>query len=262
MSDNTKVLLILVDGMRPDSITACGNPYGAKMLQSCRFSSLKAKTVFPSVTLPCHMSLFHSVTPQQHGILTNTYVPMAHKVNGLAEVLHTAGKRCAFYYTWEELRDLARPGSLCASVFASMYEKEGPNPEDVVTGAAISAMQKEAPDFIFLYLGLADETGHRYGWMSKEYLAVINHSWDLIRRAVQDAPDNYKILITSDHGGHDMNHGSDDPLDMTIPVIIPEHGAPDRYREGEVCITDLAPTIVQWLDIKPDPQWIGSSLVL
>jgi len=262
MVDNTKVLLILVDGMRPDSIVACGNPYGAEMLKSCRFSTLNAKTVFPSVTLPCHMSLFHSVTPQQHGILTNTYVPMPHKVNGLAEVLHAAGKRCAFYYTWEELRDLARPGSLCASVFASMYDKDGPDPEEVVTNAAISAMQNEAPDFIFLYLGLADETGHRYGWMSNEYLAVINRDWDLIRRVVQAAPDNYKIMITADHGGHGMNHGSDDPLDMTIPVIIPEHGAPDRYREGEVCITDLAPTIVQWLGIKPDPQWIGSSLVL
>ena len=92
-----KVLLILVDGMRPDSIATCGSEYADNMLKSCRYKDMQAKTVFPSVTLPCHMSLFHSVVPQRHGILTNTFVPMARPVDGLIEKLHNAGKRCAFY---------------------------------------------------------------------------------------------------------------------------------------------------------------------
>ena len=69
-----KVLLILVDGMRPDSLAACGNPFVGEMLAHSRYT-LTGQTVMPSVTLPCHMSLFHSVTPERHGILTNTYVP-------------------------------------------------------------------------------------------------------------------------------------------------------------------------------------------
>ena len=32
-----KVLLILVDGMRPDSIAACGSEYADNMLKSCRY---------------------------------------------------------------------------------------------------------------------------------------------------------------------------------------------------------------------------------
>ena len=55
-----KVLLILVDGMRPDSIAACGSEYADNMLKNCRYKDMQAKTVFPSVTLPCHMSLFHA----------------------------------------------------------------------------------------------------------------------------------------------------------------------------------------------------------
>ena len=86
-----KVLLILVDGMRPDSIAACGSEYAYNMLKGCRYKDMQAKTVFPSVTLPCHMSLFHSVVPQRHGILTNTFVPMARPVDGLIEKLHNAG---------------------------------------------------------------------------------------------------------------------------------------------------------------------------
>lgn len=120
-----KVLLILVDGMRPDSIAACGSEYADNMLKSCRYKDMQAKTVFPSVTLPCHMSLFHSVVPQRHGILTNTFVPMARPVDGLIEKLHNAGKRCAFYYTWEQLRDLAKPGMLDYSLYSAMFHEQG-----------------------------------------------------------------------------------------------------------------------------------------
>ena len=55
-----KVLLILVDGMRPDAVVQ--NKIAGKFLEESTFS-LNAATVFPPVTLPCHMSLFHSVDP-------------------------------------------------------------------------------------------------------------------------------------------------------------------------------------------------------
>ena len=37
----------------------------------------------PSVTLPCHMSLFHSVDPDRHGITTNGYVPQVRPIKGM-----------------------------------------------------------------------------------------------------------------------------------------------------------------------------------
>ena len=80
--NNNKVILISVDGMRPDGFLACKNPYIGKMMQMAYYT-LDGKTVLPSVTLPCHMSLFHSVPPQRHGITTNLYLPMARPINGL-----------------------------------------------------------------------------------------------------------------------------------------------------------------------------------
>ena len=62
-----KVILILVDGMRPDGMMQCGNPFAQKLVENSTYS-LNARTVMPSVTLPCHMSLFHSVDPERHGI--------------------------------------------------------------------------------------------------------------------------------------------------------------------------------------------------
>ena len=134
---NRKVLLILADGLRPDALAACGHPYGT-LLPSLGSYSLEAETVYPSVTLPCHMSLFHSVDPGRHGILTNTYVPQVRPVNGLCEQLSAAGKTCAFFYNWEELRDLSRPSSLAYSFFASgsVYSYEKAN--EMVTANALS----------------------------------------------------------------------------------------------------------------------------
>ena len=115
---NRKVLLILADGFRPDALAACGHPFADRLLSLGSYC-LNTLTVWPSVTLPCHMSLFHSVSPDRHGILTNTYVPQVRPVNGLCEQLKAAGKTSAFFYDWEELRDLSRPASLSYSFFAS-----------------------------------------------------------------------------------------------------------------------------------------------
>ena len=98
-----KVVLILVDGMRPDSLVLCGNPF-VKEMEAHSVYTLKGQTVMPSVTLPCHMSLFHSVTPQRHGILTNTYVPQVRPIRGICEVMKAAGKKSALFYNcvpWE-----------------------------------------------------------------------------------------------------------------------------------------------------------------
>ena len=104
-----KILLILSDGMRPDSLK------GNKIIESLKQNStycMDAQTVMPSVTLPTHMSLFHSVDPSRHGTTTNTYAPQVHPVKGLFEVLKENNKKSAMFYDWESLRDLSRPETL------------------------------------------------------------------------------------------------------------------------------------------------------
>ena len=79
-----KVILISIDGMRPDGMLKCGNPFVEKLKRISSYT-FNARTVNPSVTLPCHMSLFHSVTPERHGIITNTFVPQVRPINGIFE---------------------------------------------------------------------------------------------------------------------------------------------------------------------------------
>ena len=51
---NNKVILISIDGMRPDGVMQCGNPFVEDMMRLGSYT-LTARTVLPSVTLPCHM---------------------------------------------------------------------------------------------------------------------------------------------------------------------------------------------------------------
>ena len=50
--EKEKAILVLVVGMRPDGLTGCGSDYVGTLLKESRYT-LAARTVMPSVTLPC-----------------------------------------------------------------------------------------------------------------------------------------------------------------------------------------------------------------
>ena len=252
-----KVILILVDGMASEATKSCDHPFVQKMLE-WGTGNLYSTTVMPSSTLPCHMSLFHSVSPQRHGILTNTYVPQVRPIAGLVEQLKKYNKTSAFFYNWEELRDLSRPGNLMYSCFLRMQNHA--NSDNMLTDKAILYTTEFLPDFVFLYLGDTDETGHAYSWESKEYQDKVYNAWSCIEKESNALGNTYKIIVTADHGGHDSVHGTDDPRDMHIPVIISGiKTSSDKMASAN--IMDIAPTITTIMGIEANEYWQGTSLI-
>lgn len=254
------VILVLVDGMRPDGMLQCGSEAVGRLLESSTYS-LQARTVMPSVTLPCHMSLFHSVPPERHGILSNTYTPQVRPVSGLCEQLHAAGKKCAFFYTWEELRDLSRPDSLAFAMLRNQHQEA--DTDTKITRAFLSYYQEERPDFTFVYLGETDEVGgHSCGWMSEQYEKSVAKAMNCIDSIRENLFDGDVLIVLADHGGHDRSHGSDMPEDMTIPLIFCGGDyTKNRVLEQPVSILDVAPTITALLGAQPAREWEGSPIL-
>ena len=118
-----KVILISIDGMRPDGMQNCGNEYVKELEKICAYT-YSASSMTPSVTFPCHFSMAHSVTPQRHGILSNTYVPQVRPVCGIFEKISAYGGASAMYYGWEPLRDIALPGTLKYATYINAYADE------------------------------------------------------------------------------------------------------------------------------------------
>lgn len=253
---NKKVILILADGMRPDSMKKL--PYVQKLMKESSYT-MRAQTVFPSVTLPCHMSLFLGVPPERHGITTNLYIPLVRPVNGICEQLHAAKKTAAIFYDWEQLRDLWRPGNVSLSMYSSRggYEKN----DAKNTNFAIDYIAEEAPDFVFLYLGFPDGAGHTFGWMSDEYMDSIRKSWENIEKIVEKYRDEYTFIITADHGGHDRVHGTNMIEDMVIPLMLLGPDFAPGEIERDVNIMDIAPTITRLIGADESPEWEGKPLI-
>ena len=256
-----KVILVSVDGMRPDSLK---NIAQAQDLIRRSSYTLSARTVFPPVTLPAHMSMFLGVDPDRHGTTTNTYAPQVRPINGLVEQLRANGKTCAFFYNWGELRDLALPGYLNLSFFISSSVEGGyPAANREVTREFFRYFPKYRPDFTFLYYGDVDGAGHTYGWMSKEYLSSVRASWREIFKVIakmDSLGEEYSIIVTADHGGHGRSHGALMDEDMIIPIIA----CGPAFQAGRVLenasIKDIPSTVAALLGAKPAKEWEGKIL--
>ncbi|MBO7275134.1 MAG: alkaline phosphatase family protein [Clostridia bacterium] len=255
---NKKVILISIDGMRPDGLCACGNPYLAELEKTCA-STYSSRSVFPSVTLPCHFSMTHSVTPQRHGILTNTYVPQVRPVQGIFEKFKALGGVSAMYYGWEPLRDIALPDMLRYSRY--IFWKMRESCDTCLTDEALVCLERDKPDFMFLYLPDTDECGHADGWMSEQYVKTISTAIDQVKRVISAFGDEYTVIIMADHGGHDRSHGTEMPEDMTVPLFFRgKDFTPGEIKE-QLSLLNIAPTIAKVMGIEPDEDWEGTSVI-
>jgi hypothetical protein len=255
MTEWSPVVFVMIDGLRPDARLHASLP-ALEDLMRTGSSTMAARSTTPSITLPCHMTIIHSVPPTRHGITTNVYTPMARPLPGLFEQAKAHNRRSAAITNWEPLRDLSRPESLEFAWFRNAYlQADG---DDFVTDAAIDCLSTQLPDFAFIYLGTVDTAGHYYGWMSDGYLRQAEHVDACLGRIVAALPVSSHILVQADHGGHERNHGTEMDEDMLIPWVVQG----PRIRRGHsieapVSLLDTAPTLAELLGIPPHPDWEG-----
>lgn len=255
-----KIILIVGDGMKPEFLLSHKNdPLVEQFLANSVYTD-KAQAVMPTVTLPCHMTMFHGVNPSRHGITSNTWTPQVRPVRGLCEVLNSAGKKCGLFYDWEELRDLARPGNIRKGFYTSWGTSE--KIIEDITNAVITELKADTLDFIFVHYDYPDHLGHGIGYATEEYRAGGKLIWENILAIKEAMPKNYGIIITADHGGHERSHGADIPEDLTIPAIF--YG--DMFRninvKDGVDMMDFSPTIAAVMGVSADSEWEGRDLTI
>ena len=82
-----------------------------------------------------------------------------------------------------------------------------------------------------------------------------------VKKVIEETKEEYTVIVTADHGGHDRSHGSDMDEDMIIPMIFygPQF-TPGKELSG-VSLLDIAPTIAEIMGIKRANEWEGKSLL-
>ena len=255
------VTLVMIDGLRPDALQEglSAHPH-LDHVRATGASTMHASSVMPSITLPCHTTIFHSVPPTRHGVTTNTWTPMARPVPGLVDVAKAAGLRSAFFHNWEPLRDLNVPGSLDYSFYRNNCYTD-PEGDRVIVDEALRYIHSDHPDFAFVYMGTLDVAGHDHGWMSEHYMQQLSRVDGALGALLGALPSEYAVVINSDHGGHERNHGADIPEDMTIPWFAMGPGIrPGHQISAAVSLMDTAPTIARLLGLHAPAAWEGHCL--
>lgn len=163
------------------------------------------------------------------------------------------------YYGWEPLRNIEKAGSLMASEYINAYSFD--HTDRMLTDRALAYIDLAKPDFVFLYMVETDEKGgHDAGWMRETYLDYINKAIENVKRVIEKVGDDYTVIITADHGGHDRCHGTDMPEDMTIPMFFCGKDFEQEKELENVSILDIAPTIADVMGIVTSREWEGKSL--
>jgi hypothetical protein len=110
--------------------------------------------------------------------------------------------------------------------------------------AALGFLKNYSADFLLVYFGQVDETGHDFGVNSAEYQDAVRQVDSLIAQVVT-AVDLQKavVIVTSDHGQLDQGgHGGPEEPVVTVPFVMAgRQVVPGSY--APIHQTDIAPTI-------------------
>lgn len=250
-----RVVIVSIDGLRADAISAAPMPNLISLMQNSAFS-LSAQTVFPSVTLVAHASMLGGLCPSKHGVNWNDYLPQLGYALGtdLFDIAHAAGLRTYLYAGKEKLRQVTEPASLDQFVFV--------NDRDLVLMERLLAEFPQDFGVLFIHLALTDGMGHVYGWLSPEQLSVIRRADEALGLllATLDARglrNETLLIVTSDHGGHATTHGSSLPEDMTIPWVAAGAGIQPKMLTSPVHTMDTAATAAFALGLPIPAEWDG-----
>lgn len=252
------VFIISIDQGNPDALQEFKMPVLQQMAREGA-RSWSAYTIVPSITLPSHTSMLTGVGIQKHQVLWNDF-DSKHPPLGVPTIFSLAKKMglvTAMFVGKQKFQYLNLPGSIDTFVW--------PEPDNnalKVAGAFAKEVGTLKPNLCFIHFRDPDTAGHSHGTRSPEKIAALEEvdaALGIIREAIAKAglADSSVIIITADHGGHDVKdnegkviggaHGTAEAADVTIPWIAYGTGVRKGY--------DITAPIVQY-DTAATALWL------
>ncbi len=254
-----RVIILSLDGLRPDAIELAPMPNLLNLMKTSAYS-LTAQTIRPSATLPAHSSMLTGMCPSKHGVDWNDYIPQKGIAKGtdIFDLTHTAGMKNYMYVGKEKLQQVTDASNIDRFVFV--------NDRDKVVMQTLLADFPQDFDLLFIHFATIDDMGHVYGWLSPEQLSVAFRADEAIGELLsalneRGLHDETLLIVTADHGGHNLTHGSSHSEDMTIPWIISGPGIRAGQLTTSINITDTAATVAYALGLSFPKQWDGVPVV-
>lgn len=262
-----RVTVVVLDGLRPDAIERFSLFTVARMAHQGA-STMRARSVTPSVTAAAMATLLTGASPERHGLQSDRFT--LPRSRGL---LHPWPQLLADH-GMETTALLARIPALFMPVargFSNLLGVRetrfaGDNCREI-TAQAVEVVERQRSGVVLVHLPDADRAGHEHGWMSPEYALAAGRMDNALARLLRviDLADPAELVIAcADHGGGGARpaaHDSEHHLDTTVPVIL----AGGDVRRGDlgtdVGFADLPATILWSLGLQVPATYAGRPLV-
>ncbi|MDO8511205.1 MAG: alkaline phosphatase family protein [Nanoarchaeota archaeon] len=256
-----KVLVIGVDGLRPDALQEAVTPNIDTLVADGAYS-FKARTGAYTVSGPGWSNILTGVWENKHGVKDNSFKGANYaqhptiftRIEDSKSHLNTHVVTSLDWFT-----ELILPQA-DVKIYHP-FEEEG---DKKVAETASQLLSQHSVDLMFTYFMGVDEAGHAYGFDPKipEYISeieTIDRYVGMLMGAIKKRSaynqERWLIILTSDHGGKGKSHDGVGEEAMEVPLIM--HGP--AVEKGEIVSVprqvDIAPTVLTYFGIPIQPEW-------
>lgn len=243
-AQENKVLIIGIDGCRPDALVAANTPNIDKLIENSTYS-LDAWNEGTTSSGPSWSAMLTGVWQNKHGVDDNSfsgknYDEYPHFFQYVEE--YNSELNTASICQWNPINDqIAAP--------VADYVKNVSSEEELVL-ETINFLTNNNPDALFLHFDNIDGAGHGngYGPTIPKYLEAIESVDTGVGRIVNAlkqrttySDEKWLIIISTDHGGIGMGHGGNSMEERNIFLICSGDGIPKLEIEKDSTLSTVAP---------------------
>ncbi len=257
-----RVLVIGIDGCRPDALIAANTPIIDGLIANGCVSYL-AQTGDITSSGPGWSSLLTGVWRNKHNVNSNSFI---------------APNFAAYPHFFTRLKQT------CSGVATGSVVRWTPIHTYIVSGAdhvinvtndtdganqAATLLANNDLDVTFVHFDDLDDAGHANGFSPTvaPYLSAIegvDTHVGTVLQAVANRPnyasEDWLYLLTTDHGGTGYSHGGNTPEQRTIFYIASGPGAASGVISTPPNIVDIPATVFDFLGLAVDPSWNWDSV--
>ncbi|MBU0470214.1 MAG: alkaline phosphatase family protein [Nanoarchaeota archaeon] len=256
-----KLLLLGIDGLRPDALIKAQTPNLDSLVKNGAYS-YKAQAEYPTWSGHGWSDILTGVTSRKHGVRDNTFVGSNYeeypdfltRLESLTTKFNTAS-----LVSWTPINE-----KIIQTADKKIYYPYFKNGDELVMEEAVKILDLENPDALFVYFADVDVIGHRYGFHPdiSKYLAqieIVDMQVGKVLEALKSRTtynnENWLVMATTDHGGTRAGHGGNKPKETTVFYIangldvVPGEIVPAPRH------VDIVPTIFKHLKVPIDSSW-------
>lgn len=265
-----KVLVIGIDGVRPDVLAEVSTPAIDALAAEGAFSG-RVITEAQTISGPGWSSMLTGVWPEKHRVTSNDFTGNNYAMypDFLTRLELIDGDFSTFAVVdWAPLGSEVSGGPLLSDTIDVKLDFDGDQigyqEGDIRSvAAAVRFLENQNPDAAFVYIGYPDVAAHDSGGRSQEYYLSIENADVHVGRlvtALRNRPtyerEDWLILVSTDHGHRDAGgHGGDSPEERTVFYLASGPSVTKGALPRDVNIVDVAVTALTHLGIAIDPAW-------